>query len=132
MATVYRMTGIYDQPLVDPDEWVAAGRPVGTFPTRTFRPGDVIEPRNSEERDRLLELGVVEKVEESSTAADHERQIEERRKAQEAEQREASEAQAGGESLEDLRAEAESLGLAKSGNKAELRDRIAEHRSQQG
>lgn len=127
MATSYRMTGIYDQPLVDPDEWIAQGRPVGAFPTRTLRPGDPIKFRDDAERDRLMELGVVEEVEGQDTPVDHEKQIEERRKEQEKEQREAS----GRDSLEDLRAEAEALGLSKSGNKPELRARIDEHRSSQ-
>jgi hypothetical protein len=97
MATQYKLTGHYDQPRVDPDEWVAQGRPVGAYPTRTYRPGDVIEFRNDEERDRLVSLGVVEEVEQESSREDQQRQVDERRKEQESEQRQASKA-AGGKS----------------------------------
>lgn len=90
MATNYRLTGTYDQPLVDPFEWVSQGRQAGTYPTRTYRPGDPIEFRNDEERDRLLSLGVVEEAPEGTSGEDQQREIEERRKAAEAEQRDAS------------------------------------------
>lgn len=81
MAASYRLTGNYDQPQVDPDKWLADGRPAGSYPTKTLRPGDPIEFRNAEEKKRLLELGVVEEVEESAQSAeDAEREIEARRK----------------------------------------------------
>lgn len=127
----YRLTGIYDQPLVDPFEWIAQGRPVGAYPTRTYRPGDTIDFRDDEERDRLLSLGVVEEAPEQQSAEDQQRQIEERREAAQQEQRDASDGLSGGDSREDLQREAEALGLPKSGSKAELRERIDAHRQSQ-
>lgn len=84
----YRLTAAsYDQPQVDPDEWVAQGRPAGAYPVKTYRAGDVIEPRTDGERDRLLSLGVLEEVEEDAQSSeDAEREIEVRRQELDQEQ----------------------------------------------
>lgn len=122
MATQYRFTGAsYDQPRVDPDEWVALGRPAGAYPTKTVTTGEVIEFRNAEEKERLLGLGVVEEVPAGQSSEEQAAQIEQRRRALESESGPSDDDR----TVEELRAEAEARGLPKSGTKAELQKRLA-------
>lgn len=143
----YRLTGIYDQPLVDPFEWIAQGRPVGAYPTRTYRPGDTIKFRDNEERDRLLSLGVVEEAPEGTSSEDQQREIEERRKAAEEEQRDASKGSSAaadppaspevaalvdGNDADSLREMAAERDLPQSGSKRDLAERIVAHDASRG